>query len=250
MNIYFWGLKDGYVNDIIDLFLKNNIRNVTFNKINFVEEMKVDVEKKKVLFCVPEFSYGDVNGIAFTESTRREYKNIIIIFLSQNNMSIVSVMKKHIYPAGYFLMNEINDAVQFLINVLEAEKRSDNSNELSMEIISRYEKVTIPISNVVYFVACNKKIVCKLSNGESVEFYGTLAQIEKEYKNIFLRTHAGYLVNKRKILLINFTKNLISVQNDEMVPISRKYRSDIKIYADSYFYKNMEKNVEREKCLL
>ena len=179
--------------------------------------------------------------IEFSKSVRKKNREIIIIFISHNNLSIVSIMKKFICPAGYFLLDEVNEATNFLFDVLKAEENMTSEQEPSMEVICQYERITIPISNVIYFMACNKKINCKLTDGEVIEFYGTLAQIEEFYGGFLLRSHAGYLINKSKILMINYTKNVINVSNNETIPISRKYRPVVKAYSDSDIYRNIKR---------
>ena len=72
-----------------------------------------------------------------------------------------------------------------------------------------------------------------MANGKKVEFYGTLSAIEKLYDEFLIRCHSGYLVNKQKIAEVNYTKNYMKVfDSDEKIPISRKYRPDVKRFLN------------------
>lgn len=237
MNIYFYGLSEKHIKEVKKFFHIHSgsvFDSIFYESLNFNGEITASRDKC-IYFCVPEASVAGVSGIEFSAEVRAKNANAVIVFLSCNNLSTVSILKKYILPAGYFLFDEISDAVKFVTGIFERENETKKKAELSMEIISQYEKVSIPVSNVVYFMSFNKKLMCKLIDGKSFEFYGTLNHIEQKYEKMFIRCHAGYLINKEKILMINYTKNYIDVLNDESIPISRKYKQDIKNFMDDEY---------------
>ncbi len=236
MNVYFYGVKDSYIKKIQSLFMiyfENRIGEISFTKVASVEEVTVQSKKNQIFFCVPEYVNGNSSGIDFAKTVRKRIETADIIFLSMNNLSVISILKKYICPAGFFLFDEIQEAVNHLVSILKDREEQQKTDTDSIEIISQYDKLLIPIDNIVYFVTYNKKIMCKLVDGTDVKFYGTLTQIEQAYKVYFIRCHAGYLVNRKKILMIHMSKSYMDVVNEEIVPISRKYRLDLKNFIES-----------------
>lgn len=206
-----------------------------FSKIYYKNEIVLYDDEIQVYFCVAESVVNNINGIEFAKIIRRKNEKAVIIFLSQNFMSAVDILRKYICPAGYFLFDEVNEAVKFAVNIIEQKNIQEKDSDRKIELVSGYRKIIVSLSNVVYFVSCNKKIVCYLTNGKHIEFYGTLAHIEKSCGNLFLRCHSGYLINKKRIVFINYTQNYIELLNSsEKIPISRKYRAQIKNLVKDY----------------
>ncbi len=236
MNIFFYGVKDAHTEEIESLFqvyAENRVDEIFFNTVTNPEEIVTQHRKNQIYFCVPEYAADGISGIEFAKLVRKRNTAADILFLSANNLSAISILKKFICPTGYFLFDEIPEAVNYMINILMERDEEDQNTANTIEIISQYEKIAIPVENIVYFVTYNKKIMCKLVDGKNIKFYGTLGQIEKEYTSFFIRCHAGYLVNKKKVLQVHLSKNYLEVINDEILPISRKYRLDVKKYLDT-----------------
>ena len=236
MNVYFCGLDDLYTKKLEDLLkiYSDNGGEVFFSKITLCDEIMVIEDKVQVYFCMPEGTIDGVNGINFAESVRKINKKAIIIFLSQNMLSVGGILKRYICPAAYFLYDELENLADFVIRTVQQLEQSPDEANIKLEIVSKYEKIEVSLNNVLYFVSCNKKIVCNMANGQKVEFYGTLSSIEKLYDEFLIRCHSGYLVNKQKISEVNYTKNYMRVfDSNEKIPISRKYRPDIKRFLNA-----------------
>lgn len=235
MKVYFCGLPNHTISQLTALFTdfnKNGVE-IQFSNISTKSEI-LSNNTLQIYFCIPESLIDGDTGIDFAKIIRKKDEKAIIIFLSKNLLSVTTILKKYICPAGYFLFDELSEAVKFSINILEQRMLVEKDMSLKIKIVSEYKKIAVSLNNIIYFVSCNKKIVCQLTNGKKIEFYGTLTNIEKSYKDIFLRCHSGYLINKWKIVSINYTQNYIELLNsNEIVPISRKYRSNIKQFIDS-----------------
>lgn len=236
MNIYFCGLEEEYaeyLKNSLKINLKSFSKEIIFKKLYYDSEIIYLNDSLQIYFCVPESTVDGLDGIRFSEKIRQQNERAIIIFLSQNLLSAADILKKYICPAGYFLFSELDEAVKLTVSILRQSKGRLKNNDLKMELVCKYKKVTVPLNNVVYFVSCNKKIICYLSNGKNIEFYGTLSDIEKNYSALFIRCHSGYLLNKQKIISVNYTQSYIEVSNsDEKIPISRKYRHQIKDFLN------------------
>ena len=245
MNVYYCGLAEQYIKKVkglLDIHMAESALEIQHKSISSVGEILPQSGKLQVYFCVPESMIDGLNGIEFARNIRLNDDNAIIIFLSNNLLATVPVLKKFICPAGYYLYDEIKEAILLVQDVLQLRS---SASSFKIEIVSKYRKMRIPLSHVVYFTSANKKIICNLMNGKSIEFYSALADIEQKYGDLFIRCHSSYLINKQKITSINYTQGFIEVQqSEEKIPISRKYRADIKAYMQSAHVENEELSFE------
>lgn len=102
-------------------------------------------------------------------------------------------------------------------------------------------KVTlVPIHKVLYIKA-DDKYVEVITNDREYLVNETLSGIEKEFSNIFIRSHRGYLVTKKIIIGVHKDKNIesetpykIELENCKtLIPVSRRQWSVIKDYLKS-----------------
>ena len=239
MNIYFCGVNESYIDSLkksLQFNLKHYENELSFSQILYATDIIPSSNQIQIYICVPESDINTINGIEFAEIIRKRNPKAIIIFLSQNLISAIDILKKYISPIGYFMYSELDEAVKFIVKLIEQKKNAIHSNDIKIEIISKYKKISVPLEDIIYFVSCNKKILCHLDNGDFIEFYGTLSNIEKIYGDVFIRCHAGYLVNRQKIMSINYSQGYMKVIHaKENIPISRKYRSQIKTLSNTVF---------------
>lgn len=90
--------------------------------------------------------------------------------------------------------------------------------------------VLVPIENVYYFLADQKYVVVKHSDGELL-IEDTLVSLEKEYQNQFLRIHRNALVALDKIVGLEKKDNSTHVtlrQIDETIEISRRHLPSVR----------------------
>ncbi len=82
------------------------------------------------------------------------------------------------------------------------------------------------IKNILYFQS-NLRIIEMVTIDKIEQFVGKMDQLrEQVVLQSFIRTHQSYLVNPEYIVKIE--ENSIQLSNGELIPISKKYSSDIK----------------------
>ena len=185
-----------------------------------------------IFLIVPENVVSGLNGIDFSIRLRKRNPLAHLIFFSMNYLSGPYILRNYVRPTGFFLLSEGMSDVLYIFNCIIDAKAQLSDTDKRIEFISKYNRMQIPLSQILFFTTMDKKIVCHLENGESYEFYGTLHKIGKEYSSFFIRCHAGFLVNREKISHVNLSKGILMLTNcDEQIPISRKYR---KAFISSY----------------
>ena len=63
--------------------------------------------------------------------------------------------------------------------------------------------------------------------------YGTLDAIQRELPDEFMRCHRSFVVNTGYINRVKLSENMIYLENEMTVPLSRSYKQDIKQYVRS-----------------
>ena len=108
------------------------------------------------------------------------------------------------------------------------DKINGNKLKRAYVIANREDKTIIPYKDILYFEARNKKVYIRYKN-EEIGFYESIDKIEKELEKEFVRTHRGYLINKSMIRKISLAENMVMLKDDIIIPLSRKYKGELKI---------------------
>lgn len=59
-------------------------------------------------------------------------------------------------------------------------------------------------------------------------YYDTLDNLENKLGSEFIRCHRSYIVSRYYIKKIQLSQNLIVLNDDSLIPISRSYKSRVK----------------------
>lgn len=85
----------------------------------------------------------------------------------------------------------------------------------------------IEYSRIYYFESREKKLFCNTGE-EEYPFYGTLDQLEDQLGEDFVRCHRSFLVNRSKISRIHLSRNILELEGNISLPLSRSYKPVIK----------------------
>lgn len=160
----------------------------------------------------------DMDGFEVAEQIR---SNTLIVFVTTHNELVYSSLKfrpfRFIRKA--YLEEELPEALEAV------NKEIARLNAGSKFILkTRSGDVLLNINNIEYMEIYTHSIQIYTVNGEVLECYGSLSELEKQLKGFgFVRTHKSYLVNCRYIFSIE--KNRIVLDNKTEIPLSR-YRVD------------------------
>lgn len=85
----------------------------------------------------------------------------------------------------------------------------------------------IEYDRISYFESREKKLFCNTGDTEYA-FYGTLDQLAEQLDESFIRCHRSFLVNKKKIVRIFLSKNIVELEGDVELPLSRSCKPAIR----------------------
>lgn len=168
------------------------------------------------------------DGIYVAEKVRRINRDMCMIVVADLKVPPTSYIKPSIMASSLLLKPLTDSNVnQVLSDTMSAFFNDCNKNKKSFVIDNRNGRQLIPYDKIFFFESRAKKIfVC--TNGREYSFYDTLDRLEKKLDDRFIRCHRSYIVSRSQIRKIIFSQNIIELINDDVIPISRSYKSVLK----------------------
>lgn len=196
-----------------------------------LDQLKLCLEdpgQMKLLICDVTVD-GTVPVLEALRSANPELK---LVLLADGTVSPVTYIRPTVLPTA-LLWRPLNreDVDKTLAEVLagiHSQEEADRENEdecFSVEV--RGDVRRIPYSNILFFEASNKRLNLHMQRKE-IPFSGTLEKLEQELPDTFIRVHKSFIVNRRAIQQIQYGQNLVILEGDIMIPLSRSYKPAVK----------------------
>ena len=103
------------------------------------------------------------------------------------------------------------------------------NKDIFLTIKSAGNTYSITASSVVYVESQNRKNIIHIKNGEVIEYYGAMNDLEVELDNRFFRIHKGYIVNMMYIQ--KYDRTSVTVSLGDILMMSKYRYQD---FATSY----------------
>lgn len=166
------------------------------------------------------------------EYLRQKYKQSFLLVVADEKISPMSYLRPGIMPTSLLLkpIQKENLALvaREMIEVF-SERFAEDKDAALFVIESREGRQYVPYEQIYYIEAREKKIYIRTKQ-EEYGFYETIENMEKNLPQTFCRCHRSYIVNMDKVISIKASQNLIELQWDMEVPLSRSYKKAIKDY--------------------
>lgn len=159
----------------------------------------------------------DQNGFKTAEMLRNNGFSGCLIF--------VTIMKDDMYKAFEY------GAFDYLVkplsktsfeHTMERFLRTLNGSGKQLIITHKNEQRIINLTDVLYCEVINRKINLHISNGNIIEYYGKISELEQQSGEEFFKSHRSYLVNLK--FITGYNSNEITLDNGERLPLSRGRR--------------------------
>lgn len=169
------------------------------------------------------------NGIRLAEKIRAGNPQGFILLVTSSDMSPMLYLKPSILAGSLLLrpfqrqtaMQSLTEAYRFRC------ARQEKEEAACFHIGNRGEQERVPYSAIRYFEAREKQITLVTAVRE-YSFYGTLDKLEQTLPPAFLRCHRSFIVNRQYILRARFADNLLYLEGEEPIPLSRSYKAAIR----------------------
>ena len=171
----------------------------------------------------------EVEGkIKYLEDYREKQSESILMLLASDKTSPMYYLNPRIQADSLIVRPCEKEKLKSRILDLIIFGLGKRKNDKKLFTIRCMEGVTrIPIEEILYFEAREKKIFARTLN-EEYGFYGTLSKLSGELPENFIRCHKGFIVNINKTISFQLSKGEILLESNTIVPLSRSYRVDFR----------------------
>lgn len=139
---------------------------------------------------------------------------------------IVYISSKQSYAMQLFKVQPLDFLIKPVMEeqLKEVIKKSMKQKQ-QMEQYFEYQRggnlLRISITEIVYFMSCDKKIVM-ITKSETTEFYGKLKDLIEKLPNEFIMIHQSYIINQ--LYVGEYSYETVKMINGEILNISKPYR--------------------------
>lgn len=170
------------------------------------------------------------NAVSVAESLRAENRMAYMILVADLSISPAVYMKPSIMAGSLMLKPLSKTQIQRVVKeaVGEFMKRFLNPDQKKVFVLENKEgRMLVEYERIGFFESRDKKIYLNTSSRE-YGFYDTLDHLEEQLGDSFLRCHRSFLVNRSKVGKVLLGQNLLILENETEIPISRTYRQIVK----------------------
>ncbi|MFA7573612.1 MAG: LytTR family DNA-binding domain-containing protein [Lutispora sp.] len=182
-----------------------------------------------------------INGIDIARLIRDKDDSSYIVFITAHQEFAFLTYKYRLQVIDYIVkpirQEDIRDCLQEIHKSEEVKKIQrglKNQENYILEVKSGWKKYRIDIRDIIYVEVTRNRIVIHTERGQT-SFLATLKEIRDRLccmdADSFMVCHKSYLVNIKKIKLLDKTELIMS--NGERCPISRSYKRGIIDALDS-----------------
>jgi len=217
------------------------------NTLEFIgKNISFELEKLGVEFSVFEFQNGnlllaehrknpfevvfldismpEISGFEIAKALRMETDDIYIIFITSKEELVYDSFD--FQPFNFIKKEEPQAFLKRLEKIIAKLFIHIKQSDIIVLELPRSEKKAVRIKDIVYIKSDKNYLGYILLNPPNIVIREKLTEVEKTYFNYnFIRVHNRYLINMRHIKDVNFGCNEIQLAGNNIVEISRKYKS-------------------------
>ena len=179
------------------------------------------------ILCLDITSKGMLREL---KSVRELYKDSKLMVIADTSISPMEYLRPSIRPDALLLRPANEPGMQTVLRELfhaYMDQIYVPGVEGSYTVETRGGKTILPHSKILYFESRSKKIYVRAGRQE-YGFYETMEHLLEALPDDFIRCHRSFIVNRTKVKQVFLSQNLIELDNKELIPISRTYRSEVK----------------------
>ncbi len=176
------------------------------------------------LACIEIVSDKQVSSV---ENFRKIHKETLIAVIADVSTMPVLYLKPTIMAASLLLRPFSFDEARRVVKELTNVSKTDGTDEGCFEFKIRDDVQRVPFRDILYFEARDKKIYIRTAY-EEFSCYTTIEKLEETLPDLFGKCHRSFMINTERIKKIAFSENIIYMDDDSVVPLSRGCRNDAK----------------------
>lgn len=190
-----------------------------------LEQLKKNITQG-IYFLDITFDEDEINGFELGQQIRTLDSRGFLIYVTTHGELLPETFNFYLEALGYILKDnpeqmskQIHETLLTIQTLLKNE-RTETINYFTVE--SAKTIVHVPIGDIQYFETTKKKHTLSLiTKNESIEFYGTLNDLEHRFSHQFIRVHQSFLVNKTHIHFVDKKKRIVYLEGGNFCLVAR-----------------------------
>lgn len=226
--------RDKNEQELIRYVAKQKAAFLTDDRWNYLLTEKlqqlIDLAKDVPLLNIICMDITGQQSLAVLKDIRPKYKQAYLMVMADAGISPMKYMNPGIQPTSLLLRPcRREDVEQVVSELLEAYVGQfvDEKADKSFVMNTKEGMIHIPYDQIYYFESREKRVFVQ-TESEEYGFYDTIEKMEGKLPPYFMRCHRSFIVNTRKIKKVMLSKNIISMYEDRVVPLSRSYKATMK----------------------
>lgn len=219
---------DWLKNAVARVAIEKNLYNCGLQPITAEKQIETMEAHPDIFVC----SIREKRDIEVLKTVRQCHPDADIVPIADSTIPPMLYVRPDIRPAGV-LWRPMERKVNW-VSLHELLRKSDTIYDEERFVVNmKRESISVPVGDIIYFEARDKKIIVRLKR-EELMYYDTLSRLEKVLPAIFFRCHKGYLVNSKYIRRVDWRKHMLHVGMSQMIPVSKANWSKIReMFYDS-----------------
>ena len=178
------------------------------------------------LACYDVSYKGSIDDL---ERIRRDYQKLQLLIIADASMSPMEYIRPTILASSLLIrpISQEQAKEQLMELVEQFRDQTPNGQEESLVIETREGRTYVPLVQIYYFEAREKRIYVRLKKQE-LAFYETMEHLTERLPDYFVRCHRSFIVNRQRIRRVMLSKSLIELEQGIQLPLSRSYKPAFK----------------------
>jgi|GEM_PF-4327731 len=173
----------------------------------------------------------DGSGLKFGnlfENAKSISDKLTTIYLVRDSSNPLILMKSGIRPdivMSIFL--DDNEIINIYKNLIQNIKLSEKKEKSEYEFESNMTDYKVDFDEIFFLESRQKKVWLCLERAE-YELNKKMEDVMVDFPGNFKKCHRSYIINMNHIKKIDYDDNSILLENDMRIPMSRKYRNELR----------------------
>lgn len=219
-------IEDIIINQLKKLNLEISIALTTDNPDDVIKYVK-DCKVKPFIYFLDVELKSEINGIELAKKIRKYDPMGYIVFVTSHAELTLLTFEYKVQAMDYIAKNDLNkmeNKINECIKEAYNDYKSSSVKTGPIQINVGNKVIYFNSDDILFFETTDKNHRIRIhTKDETIEFHGTLKEIEEVLPDSYYKPHRSYLVNTKKIKCIDKKELIIHMTNNETCYIALRY---------------------------
>lgn len=179
-----------------------------------------------IYFLDVDLGLNKMNGFELGQKIREVDSRGFLIYVTTHEELLSETFKHRLEALDYIIKNQVDILNASIFACLSAISQRLANDKRETRQYFRVEKGArtdyVPMEEIIYFETSHKKHVVTLHTKDStIEFYGSLNEVEEKINQDFFRVHRAFLVNSQHIRSCDYKEKRVYLSAGKNCDIAR-----------------------------